>query len=533
MQKKPPTHSTSKNSHDKEHAVWNRRSFMQALGLVGTGSMLLGKLPVSAATSTPLSAALSISESENVLILVRLKGGNDGLNTVIPNYDYDKYANLRPTLRIDSANSFALSNEFRMPNYMNSLQPFWSEGKMKIVHGVGYPNQSLSHFSSSDIWSSAGNRGEVLQTGFLGRYHEELYPDYLLNPPENPPAIQIGGLSNLMFVGEQTSYAFSVANINQLTQIAENGAVYDMVNLPECDYGDQLGFMRSVNNTTFNYASVIGEAYNNASNEVAYDNNSISKQLALVSRLIKGGLKTKIYMVTIAGFDTHANQPDKHQRLMTNLTKAISNFYNDLSSQNLDSNVLTMTLSEFGRRSKENASSGTDHGAASTMLLFGKGLEGSGFVGNHPDLNELDNHGNLKPTNDFRDVYASILENWLCIDSDVVDATLRNTFNRLNLGLTCSSLGIEDDKFSDFKHYPIYSENNVYVEFILKRAMHVEIQLINILGQNVGKVHNERHVSGTYRVNLNPQARRYSPGQYIYSVIADGKAFSKAIIIAK
>lgn len=252
-------HTPLGKKHDKEHAVWNRRSFLQALGLAGAGSIVLGKIPVSAATITPLNVALAESETDKVLVLIRLKGGNDGLNTVIPQYDYDKYANLRPTLKIDRNNSFALSNDFRMPNYMDPLQTLWGEGKMKVVHGVGYPNQSLSHFSSADIWSSAGNKGEVLQTGVFGRYHEDLYPDYLLSPPKNPPAIQIGSLSNLMFVGEQTGYAFSVANIDQLTQIAENGTAYDMQNLPSCDYGSQLGFMRSVNNSTFNYASVINE----------------------------------------------------------------------------------------------------------------------------------------------------------------------------------------------------------------------------------------------------------------------------------
>lgn len=517
--------------HDKEHAVWNRRSFLQALGLTGAGSMVFGKVPVSASNITPLSAALSNSESENILILVRLKGGNDGLNTVIPYYDFDKYANLRPSIKIDENKSFALSKDFRMPNYMDSVKPFWEEGKMKVVHGVGYPNQSLSHFSSSDIWSSAGNKGEVLATGVLGRYYEEMYPDYLLNPPENPPAIQIGSISNLMFVGEETNYAFSVANINRLTQIAENGTAYDMNNLPECDYGDQLGFIRSVNNSTYNYATVIGDAYEKSSNEVEYDKNNFAKQLALVSRLIKGGLKTKIYMVTLSGFDTHAEQLPKHEKLMTRLTKTISNFYADLKAQNLDSKVLTMTISEFGRRAKENASNGTDHGAASTMLLFGEGLNGSGFVGEHPDLFDLNGTGNLKNTTDFREVYASILENWFCIDSLTVDQTLRNSFNRTNIGLHCSSNGPDGVFVNGLKHYPMYNGNTVFVGFELMNAMHVKVELINILGQNLGIVHNERHVSGKYRIPLNPHGKRYTPGQYIYRIIANGKAHSKSVIL--
>jgi uncharacterized protein (DUF1501 family) len=533
MNKKKHIHNNEDKIHDKEHAVWNRRSFLQALGLASVGSMTIGKINAAVTTVTPLSAAIAASESENILVLVRLKGGNDGLNTVVPYYDYDKYANLRPSLKLSTNNSFALSSDFRMPNYMNPLEPFWREGKMKVVHGVGYENQSLSHFSSADIWSSAGNKGEVLQTGIFGRYYEELYPDYLLNPPENPPAIQIGGQSNLMFVGEQSSYAFSVANIGQLTQIAENGAAYDMQHLPACDYGSQLGFVRSVNNSTYNYANIIGDSYDKSINDVEYETNKISKQLALVARLIKGGLKTKIYMVTLDGFDTHANQADSHQRLMTNLTTAITNFYNDLAAQNRDSNVLAMTISEFGRRAKENASKGTDHGAASTMLLFGNALNGSGFVGNHPNLNDLDHHGNLKPNVDFREVYASILENLFCIDSAVVDETLLKNYNRVNLGIRCSSKEPDDLITNGFKHYPIYANNTVYVEFVLLNAMQVDIQLINILGQHIGTIHKERHVSGTYRVDLNPNGNIYSSGQYIYRIIADGKAYSKSIILTK
>ena len=123
--------------HDKEHAVWNRRSFLQALGLTSVGSIMLGKLPVSAANQTPLSAALTTSDNDRVLVIIRLKGGNDGLNTVIPQYDFDTYANLRPNIKIENNNSFALSADFRMPNYMQDLQPLWNDGKMKIAHGVG------------------------------------------------------------------------------------------------------------------------------------------------------------------------------------------------------------------------------------------------------------------------------------------------------------------------------------------------------------------------------------------------------------
>ena len=521
---------SNNKKHNLEHAVWNRRSFLQALGLAGTGSLVAGNLPIYATTPTPLSTAIAMSDSDRILVIVRLKGGNDGLNTVIPKYDYSTYASLRPTLKITDANSFALSADFRMPNYMNPLQALWNNGKMKVVHGVGYPNQNLSHFSSADLWSSAADNGSPLQTGVFGRYYEDMYPDYILNPPTVPPAVQIGSLSNLMFNGEETGYAFSVANPEQLAQIAQSGTAYDMQNLPTCDYGTQLGFMRGVTNTVYNYSSVINAAYTSTDNSVTFADNEIAKQFAIVSRLIKGFLGTKIYMVTLDGFDTHANQPAAHQQLMSQLTQAIANFYTDLESGGVAQDVLTMTISEFGRRAHENASNGTDHGAASTMLLFGEGLNDSGFVGTHPDLNNLDTNGNLQFTTDYREIYASILENWLCIDSDIVDQTLLHNYNRANLGITCNTSDIQDMHTEVyFKHYPIYKKNSVFIAYTLTKPMEIKIELFNVLGKRIVTIQNERQLSGTYQINLNKDNQNYV-GQYFYRIIANGKAHSKSIL---
>ncbi|MDC9722691.1 MAG: DUF1501 domain-containing protein [Urechidicola sp.] len=521
-------------NHDKEHAVWNRRSFLQALGLTSVGSIMLGKLPVSAANQTPLSAALTTSDNDRVLVIIRLKGGNDGLNTVIPQYDFDTYANLRPNIKIESNNSFALSSDFRMPNYMQDLQPLWNDGKMKIAHGIGYPDQNLSHFSSADIWSNTVDDDRTsLRTGVLGRYFEDLYPDYLLNPPTIPPAIQIGSLSNLLFNGEDTGYAFSVANPNQLEEIAQNGTAYNVQNLSECTYGNQLGWIRSIVNTTYTYAGVIHEAYNNAANNAGYNESNISKQLAIVARLIKGNLGTKIYMVTLDGFDTHAEQPTAHQQLMHDLTNAVSNFYEDLNDIGVGKNVLAMTISEFGRRPEENGSNGTDHGSASTMMLFGEGLEGNGFIGTHPDLSNLDQDENLNFTTDFRSIYATILEDWLCIDSDVVDASLLANYNRSDVGVVCNSNSNPDNSITDFSHRAIYRDNTVFVDFDIPNASHVTIEVINILGQKTGIIYNERVLAGNYQVDLNPKNKRYSVGQYFYQIAVNGKLHSKAFVFVK
>jgi uncharacterized protein (DUF1501 family) len=403
---------------------------------------------------------------------------------------------------------------------------------MKIVHGVGYPNQNLSHFSSSDIWASAGNNGDINETGYLGRYFEDLYPDYLVNPPEVPPSVQIGSLGNLMFAGNEANYAFSVANPNQLEEIAQNGVQYDVENLPECEYGDQLGFVRAVTNTTYFYADVIKQAYDSSSNEVTYDDTSLSNQLAIVARMIKGNLGTKIYMVSLDGFDSHADELGIHQELMPDVANAIKNFYDDLAFANMGSEVLGMTISEFGRRVEENASFGTDHGTAAPVMLFGEGLNGNGFINSHPSLTDLDEDGNLNFATDFRSIYATVLEDWLCLDPELVNAILLNNYSRLPLGIDCTSLSIDDQILSQLEHYPVYQNKEVYVHFKLNTTSTVNIELINILGQNMGVFHNENHTAGVYKIPVNPHNLKFAFGLYIYRITVNGKSYSKKIIFS-
>ena len=524
-----------KKAHDQEHATWNRRSFIQALGLAGAGSMMLGGTNVSATVPSPLSVALSGSENDNILVIIRLKGGNDGLNTVVPLYDYDTYSNLRPTIRHQENELLSLSPDFAIPNYMNALEAVWGEGNMKIIHGVGYPEQNLSHFRSSDIWATA-DAINIEPTGWWGRYFEDLYPDYLINPPEVPPAIQIGSVGNLIFEGASSNYAFSVANPDQLANIAQTGGLHDVVNLPECVYGDQLLFLRAQTNTTFTYAEVINDAYTSSSNEASYIQGTLSDQLAIIARMIKGGLGTKVYMVSLDGFDTHADQVNKQRTLHEDLANSIKHFYEDLASAGYDDKVLGMTISEFGRRPYENGSNGTDHGAASPTFLFGAGLNGNGFVGAHPDIDASawDNNNNLVPSTDFRDVYASVLTDWFCLDPSIVNTILLNdTYQTLNLGFNCQGLNTSDfANVSRFSHVATYRDNRTFIEINMQNSAHVEVKLINILGQEMVTLCNEILTPGNHIIDVKARANtRLAYGQYIYRINALGQFYSKSILI--
>ncbi|MEB8346547.1 DUF1501 domain-containing protein [Flavobacteriaceae bacterium KMM 6898] len=555
----PIHHHNDKDGHDHEHKFWSRRSFMQALGIAGSGSMMLGSNFLTASAPSPLTAAINMAETDNILILIRLSGGNDGLSTVIPIEQYDAYANARPNIYIPESKILKLTDDFGVPSYMKSLQPMWAEGQFKAVHGVGYEGQSLSHFTGSDIFSNTdltttGFSG--LNTGWMGRHFENIYPDYLVNPPESPAAIQIGQFGSLVFQGDETNYAFVTNNIDQLEQIAETGQQYSLDDtlFNDCMYGDQLKFLRGVANTTYEYSGKIHAAYERGQNQVEYQDNGFARQLALLARLIKGNLGTKVYMISMGGFDTHGNQPLAHERLMTNLSVAIDNFYDDLGFTQQDDKVLSMTFSEFGRRIFENGSNGTDHGKAAPTLFFGSGLNGSAFVGDHPTLDSPDGRGNLEYTMDFRDLYATVLAEWLCVPIPLVEQHLLNhPYAPVNLGFNCSGVDFPDIVYSDGEptlptpvgenpppellnaivHKPFYPTKeapHIYLE--MPFSAHVDIQLYNILGQNLGTVFNEIMMEGSTEINIRDRMTLpLAAGKYIYRIQVQDQKMSKSIVV--
>ncbi len=520
-------------AHEAQHRHWSRRTFLRSIGITGGISLMAGNTPLVALKGAFLEMALANSPTDRVLVLIRLKGGNDGLNTIVPIQDYGAYQALRPQIRIPSNQLISLNSAFGMPNTMNSLMPLWQEGAMKVVHGVGYPNQNLSHFRSSDIWASASNANVIDESGWLGRLLVEQYPDYLTNPPEAPPAVQIGGVGNITFMdGDNVNLAVSVTNPEELAEIAQLGQLYDIANLPDCFYGEQIGYLRTVANSTYIYAQRIKNAYDNSTTNAAYQNGQLWQQLALVARLIKGGLGTKLYMVTLDGFDTHAAQSQAHPQLLAQLAGAVNAFYQDLAAGNRAGDVLCMTQSEFGRRPEQNASGGTDHGAAAPLFLFGPGLNGSGFVGSAPSLTNLDNDGNLIFSTDFRRIYATVLENWLCIDAGTVDGVMGQNFSRLPLGLACTATGIAGDAAPGIEHEVRYvSSREVIISYYLPSAAQVRVEVFNILGQSVAVLAGGYQSQGRHEVRFAPSNGYAVSGQYVYRIAAGEHAVSRSIRI--
>lgn len=518
-------------AHAQDHFRRSRRDFLGKLGLMGGSSLLFHGFPLSVQSSNPLGFFLSQSACDHILLLIQLKGGNDGLNTLIPLYDYGYYSLLRPGIKIAEKDSIALSKESAIPKYMQGVHPLWEKGQMKALRSVGYPEQNLSHFRSTDIWTSASDAATNITTGWMGRWLETEYPDYIFSPPTIPPAIQIGGDGTLVFEAGEINMSVAVANPAEMYEIAKTGQLYDTLDVPATVYGEELRYIRSIANSTFVYAESIKKAYDEGINSFEYQDNDIAKQFALVARLIKGKLGTRIYMVSLDGFDTHANQPDWHPRLMRELSDAMNGFYKDLGQAGWDRQVMAMTFSEFGRRIEQNGSLGTDHGSAAPLLLFGSALEGNGFIGKIPDLRNPDPYGNLVHDLDFRSVYATVLERWMCIDAAQVDAILGDKLPRIESLLFNGTTPVDpvlDDGVS-FRHEARYDSatGKTFVYFFLPRPGKVRLQVMDFQGKVLAELLNENLAAGEHIQNLSGFGT--AAGMYFYRIEALGKVFTKSI----
>jgi uncharacterized protein (DUF1501 family) len=517
-------------AHEQDHS---RRNFLRKLGILGSSGFLLNQLPVSAMSMSPLAAALTSGDDERVLVFVRLKGGNDGLNTFIPIHDFGTYQTLRPDIHIPRADAVDLTSTLAIHPQLAAIKPLWEAGQMRVVQNVGYPDHSLSHFRSSDIWASGSGADEYVNSGVLGRYISGQYPDFLTTPPEAPPAIQIGGPGNLLFNNANDfNYAISTRNPTQLYEIARTGQLYDTTAVPECTYGEQLRYVRAVANTTFKYAGVLSRAFDAGSNTAEYENDRLGDQFALVARLLRGGLKTRFFVIEQDGYDTHASQAGDHASLMNSLGNNIKAFYEDLETGGIDERVLSVTFSEFGRRIFQNGSRGTDHGTAAPMMLFGKGLNGNGMTGGLPDLQNVDQGNNLFHTTDFRSVYATIMANWLCIDGNVVDELMGQVFPRIDgLGLSCqgttSTRTPERAATIGMKAY--LNGGQVVVEYDLPANANVNVHFFDMAGRKLSSPFSGRRPAGLQTQHFPLGSVGFAAGIYVLSLEVDGRMYSSRV----
>lgn len=525
--------------HEADHISFSRRRFMKSFGIAGGVGMMLNNLPVKASALSSWFAPPYLEKSDRVLIMIRLKGGNDGLNTIIPLQYLPEYHFYRPTLGHKDNQMVHLDDYMAMSPDMSKLKTLWDDGRMKVVQGVGYPEANFSHFRSSDIWASASDSDQYLNTGWVARYAEEVFPNYAEQPPTDPPCIQIGGASSFLFTGEHNSkIGFEAFSSDQILDIVATGQIHSLSDLPDCQYGDQLEFLRRLTNNTYTFVSRIKESYDLAGeSSTVYDDNYFAASLKAIARLIKGGLKTKIYVVELEGFDTHANQLNDHPRLLQMFSGAISSFFADFelpAAKDYRDKVLAITFSEFGRRVQENDGPGTDHGAASVMLAFGAGLNGSGSVGDIPSLAELDDYGNLIYTTDFRHVYSTLMTEWLCLPDPLDDEVLKKNFGSpLRFGFDCEAIPSSNDyvEKSPYHHSATYSGGIVYINYSIPRSTMVMGELVSTDGKTFILERPINKQSGEYTLKVNVRDRGLLPGMYFYRIRVTGREMCGKLIV--
>lgn len=411
---------------------------------------------------------LAASENDHVFVIIRLAGGNDGLNTVIP-YTDDLYYQARKAgtaddLSIAAAAVLKLSDSGTLGLHpsLSPVHELYEEGKMRIVQNVGYPGQNLSHFRSTDIWLSGSDYDVFDTAGWYAKYLEEKYPDYPDVLPDSPFAIEFGNYLSTTLIGEENNMGVAVGDLSYIPGLPGNN------DLAATKAGEEEAYVREVIRQSNVFSNAILAAYavgTDNSRRYTAASGTLGQGLAAVARLIAGGLHTKMYILNVGGYDTHTGQLDAHVTLLGQLANGVKEFQRDLEAQGLADRVCLGTISEFGRRVQSNGT-GTDHGSAAPMFFFGNNVIG-GVLGDDPNLSDLEGPGNLKIRYDFRQLYASILGQWYEATPAEVGAALPHEFEQLPIFRTLPSGVYESDAvaagFAVGQSYPNPASSRVSV----------------------------------------------------------------------
>jgi uncharacterized protein (DUF1501 family) len=423
-----------------------RRKFiersLQGSSLVAAGSVLPNFIARTAAAAEP--------GGDNILVVVELGGGNDGLNTVIP-YGDDLYYKARPTLGYKKDEVLRIDDHLGFHPSLNALSELYKNDRLAVIQGVGYPNPNRSHFESMDIWQSADPRGKIsngwlarslgqvrLQPGRIAAFHlgQQQLPLALKGSSVGVPSLNAEkpfGLSLGDTTFEAEPQTLGSAKRARPPRAAEHEKLIRALS-EKSAAGEDKSLMQFVQRTSVETYKTVDRLRDILKDELElpegeyqfdgdrykYAKSGLAFQLQLVARMIKAGFGTRIFYVAHDGFDTHGDQRSDHQNLLATLSEAVGRFFGQLENTEHDKRVMLMTFSEFGRRVHENGSKGTDHGAASCMFLAGASVK-AGVIGEHPSL-AADNlaSGDLTHSIDFRQVYATLLDKWLGCDSTAV-----------------------------------------------------------------------------------------------------------------
>jgi len=383
----------------------DRRRFLSVGALTATVPGFLAK------TGSLLADDKSLANKERVLVVVQLAGGNDGLNTLIPFRD-DAYYKARPKIGIARTKSLKIADDFALHPEVGDLRKLYDAGELAVVPNVGYPNPNRSHFRATEIWETATPEKDVL-TGWVGRYFDA----ECRGVPSPMLGLQLGEKPAMTFAHPK-GRAVTLTNPSLFKWDDATGQAMERLNRVATTDNPALDFLQRTGNDTLSLSRKIQDALKDGKSGAEYAPFNFSQSLKVVAQMIAAEVPTRVYYVSLGGFDTHTTQTGRHAGLLQELSQGIGSFVADLKALGHLDRTLVMSFSEFGRRVSENEQQGTDHGTAGVMFLAG-GKVKAGVHGSRPDLSDLD-EGDLKFKTDFRSVYSAVLKDWFAADASKV-----------------------------------------------------------------------------------------------------------------
>lgn len=542
-----------------------RRDFLRNISVAGTGGIMLGGVPVNLlAGNSMFKAALAANPGDKVMVFIQLHGGNDGLNTIVPISQYNEYYTLRPNIALPQSGSRKIIklDETQSAEKLVGVHPdmlafkqMYDNGSASVVLNVGYEDMNLSHFRGRDILFMGGDAGDYMNSGWMGRYLDTEYPGYPANYPStampDPIGIELGHSASIAFHRENgIPIGFSIDDPENFYKLITGVGIDPPLLYPDSHAGDEYRFLTQMEAKSNQYAERLKALYDKGKNTASvvypdlypynaparFKHNPLTSQLRLIARLLNGGIKTRIFLCRIGGFDTHSGQVESydttmgaHGALLYHLTTAMKAFYDDLKAMNLDEKVLSLTFTEFGRRAYSNASYGTDHGTATPILLFGSGLKG-GVQGNNPNLSNL-NNGNLRFDVDYRRLYTTLLSDWMGATNETLQKVGFGEYVNQKLDLLTGTSVLKNRETKTLNVFPNPSDGKFYISLMLPSDSRATVSVSSLSGKEILK--NEYYLrAGESMLEIN--AGTLATGVYFVTLKTfSGEVFNAKVKIAK
>lgn len=546
-----------------------RRSFIKKLPALAAAPWMLNGIPLTALGANGEIQRLSQQAAgDRVLVIIQLHGGNDGLNTLIPLDQYAGYYNLRPNIAIPDRglrqsllldSSLGDAQQIGLHPDASGFKDLYERARMAAIQSVGYENFNGSHFRSRDIWFMGGDSDEYFGSGWVGRYLDDEFPGFPEQHPNagmpDPPGLELGNTVSLGFHRDNgIPMGIAIDNPEQFYNLITSVGIEPPESVENTYYGQELKWIIDIETKSNQYAPRLREVFERGSNAESVNyptiypfnapsgalRNGLSNQLRLIARLLAGGIQTKVFLARIGGFDTHAFQVEDydptmgiHAALLYHLSESINAFQKDLRALGLEDRVLTLTMSEFGRRAASNGSYGSDHGKAAPMFVFGKQVN-PGVYGQNPDLQNLD-RGNVPMQFDYRQVFASVLMDWMGASEQAMASSRFGEFINTRLPIIGETVTSREEFFTERNYlkscFPNPVKQAANFEYRINETSHVKLSLYTTGGQKIRIMHEGTEAPGVH--TLRHDLSDLPNGAYLYRLETERFQRTKKLMIQR